>query len=299
MAAYIEEQNMASVINIESNRIENKRFFLKKVEKVSTAKSKTLLENLSSQERKEVNNLIDKFVRGTTSVAEERILVNMGLLTKAKNELTFGGISEHGMAMLDQVQAELSGIMQNPEQMPSTNALKSRWAEFVSEVIVKKGGMVDINSLVQMVLREAYLENTQDLHFYAQKVRYFNEVKKAMREELTRAREILTDNAGREETQALVGGNFLGRNINTEAFSQPESIVGDDGSGGTITTKAELDTYITNLEETLNSVGDDAQLANVDLQNMLQKQQQTLQMMSNISKMLHDTSMAVIRKIGS
>jgi hypothetical protein len=43
---------------------------------------------------------------------------------------------------------------------------------------------------------------------------------------------------------------------------------------------------------------DDAQLANVDLQNILQKQQQTLQMMSNISKMLHDTAAAIIRKIG-
>ena len=51
-------------------------------------------------------------------------------------------------------------------------------------------------------------------------------------------------------------------------------------------------------EEKLNSVGDDAQLANVDLQNILQKQQQTLQMMSNISKMLYDTAQSVIRKMG-
>ena len=43
-------------------------------------------------------------------------------------------------------------------------------------------------------------------------------------------------------------------------------------------------------EEKLDGVGDDAQLANVDLQNILQKQQQTLQMMSNISKMLYDTA---------
>ena len=43
---------------------------------------------------------------------------------------------------------------------------------------------------------------------------------------------------------------------------------------------------------------DDSQLANIDLQSALQKQQQTMQMMSNVSKMLHDTSMAVIRKIG-
>lgn len=51
-------------------------------------------------------------------------------------------------------------------------------------------------------------------------------------------------------------------------------------------------------EEKLSSIGDDAQLANIELQNMLQKQQQTLQTMSNVSKMLHDTAMAIIRKIG-
>lgn len=48
----------------------------------------------------------------------------------------------------------------------------------------------------------------------------------------------------------------------------------------------------------MNTLGDDAQLANVEMQNILQKQQQTLQMISNISKMMHDTAMSVIRKIG-
>jgi hypothetical protein len=51
-------------------------------------------------------------------------------------------------------------------------------------------------------------------------------------------------------------------------------------------------------EEKLNSAGDDAQLANIDLQNMLQKQQQTLQLLSNVSKTLADTALAIIRKIG-
>jgi hypothetical protein len=59
-----------------------------------------------------------------------------------------------------------------------------------------------------------------------------------------------------------------------------------------------LASEIARWEEKLNTVGDDAQLANVDLQNILQKQQQALQMMSNISKMIHDTAMSVIRKIG-
>jgi len=53
------------------------------------------------------------------------------------------------------------------------------------------------------------------------------------------------------------------------------------------------------LSGSLNSVGDDAQLANIDLQNVLQKQQQTLQTLSNISKEVYDTAMAVIRHIGS
>ena len=52
--------------------------------------------------------------------------------------------------------------------------------------------------------------------------------------------------------------------------------------------------YIETLEDELASVGDDAQLANIDLQNALQKQQQTMQTMSNVSKMLHDTGMAII-----
>jgi len=59
-----------------------------------------------------------------------------------------------------------------------------------------------------------------------------------------------------------------------------------------------LQTGLTVLEQKLQTVGDDAQLANIDLQNSLQKQQQTLQTMSNVSKMLHDTAMSVIRNMG-
>jgi hypothetical protein len=60
----------------------------------------------------------------------------------------------------------------------------------------------------------------------------------------------------------------------------------------------EWENYVKDLEDQLSALGDDAQLANIDLQNALQKQQQTLQTMSNVSKMLHDTAMAIIRKIG-
>ena len=45
------------------------------------------------------------------------------------------------------------------------------------------------------------------------------------------------------------------------------------------------------------SVGGDAQLANIDLQNALQKQSQYVQMLSNISKQTGDTANAIIRNI--
>ncbi|MEK7705297.1 MAG: hypothetical protein AAB426_10085 [Myxococcota bacterium] len=83
-----------------------------------------------------------------------------------------------------------------------------------------------------------------------------------------------------------------------EAAAQTEGTQAGPGAPKRIRTLEQLDAYLKHLEEQMNGAGDDAQLANVDLQNALQKQQQTLQMMSNISKMLHDTALAIVRKTG-
>ncbi len=405
-----------------------------------------------------------------------------------------GLLSPEARGTLTQLSQALTESISNP-RAPASSALQSRWREFIGQQAANGG--VDVNALVQQVLRESYMESTQDLYFYAEKVKFFNELKKGIREELTRARESLTAVAGKDSESYLntpysgvtfvtdyTGGTEIrttddatssvgrsadaafrygefargwsttserrwdplaidldgggvstisaeegvfnlgtrvetqsdsgfdgqrwerteARNVDTmfvEWFAPTEGIVvmdrngdgtiqkgdlfGDDvvtGRGtangyedlalldtnndgvvdtkdeqfhdlqiwtdansdgiaqegelthlfahgvvsldtratagaigdedanviregssftqleGALMTKAELETYIENKEERLNSVGDDAQLANVDLQNMLQKQQQTMQMMSNISKMLHDTAMAVIRKIG-
>lgn len=71
------------------------------------------------------------------------------------------------------------------------------------------------------------------------------------------------------------------------------------GSQRGMSTGAELEDYIKKLEAELNSVGDDAQLMNVDMQSQLQRAQQTMQMLTNLSKVLHDTAMAVIRNTNS
>jgi hypothetical protein len=61
--------------------------------------------------------------------------------------------------------------------------------------------------------------------------------------------------------------------------------------------KARIDAQKMKAANTGIAMGDDAQLANVDLQNQLQKQQQAMQMLSNILKMMHDTAMAIIRNL--
>jgi hypothetical protein len=234
----------------------------------------------------------------------------------------------------------------------SSAAVESKWAAYVGQ-LARTGGPIDVNDLVQAVLREAYLANTEDLRFFAEKVKFFNDLKKEIRDELTKARDAFAETAGQADDSDLltpygsseVDGTFYGDiSIKTvgdlekyhdqiahklspgggspaliQEFERVRAELGlYSGStasaalqrpfeatlrsslqpGKELTKRSELDAYIKGLEEKLNSVGDDAQLANVDLQNMLQKQQQTLQMMSNISKMLHDTAMAIIRKIG-
>jgi hypothetical protein len=177
--------------------------------------------------------------------------------------------------------------------------LQAQWGAFIADAKARYGGAFDVNALVQSVLRESYLQTTEDLYFYAEKVKFFNEIKKAIRQELTDARKRLADVAGAED-KASLSPPWPGKGISSD-FTGSAGKPGMDAAlykDGAIDTKGKLDAYIKGLEEKLSSVGDDAQLANVDLQNVLQKQQQTIQMLSNISKMLHDTAMAIVRKIG-
>jgi hypothetical protein len=104
---------------------------------------------------------------------------------------------------------------------------------------------------------------------------------------------------------ALVGDNFVAKLPAYSYAEKPGPQQGGetpppagDPNGPVCTTKAQLKSYVEGLERDLSSVGDDAQIAQLDLQNMLQKQQQILQTLSNVSKVLFDTAMAIIRKIG-
>ena len=173
------------------------------------------------------------------------------------------------------------------------------------------GGAVDPNALVQHVLREAYLAATEDLRYYADKVRHHNQKKKAVRAYLQAlgefearagraARHEGIDPCGRDEASRAP----LAKLFDEQATSYERDAVAwvmcvpDRVPSHSVSDFAELAHEISTWEERLKNLNTTEELANVDLQNVLQKQQQTLQMMSNISKMLYDTAQSVIRKIG-
>ncbi len=175
---------------------------------------------------------------------------------------------------------------------------------------------VDPNALVLQALREAYLENQEDLRTYAEKVREINKKKKALRDYIGQLRgfqaRALREACGAgidlcnmdADAQAALAKLFDKLAVPNDAPDEDTALIlyglclpDRIPSTGT-TTFGQLEAALAELEGQLQTVGDDAQLANVDMQNMLQKQQQTLQQMSNISKSLHDTAMSIIRKIG-
>jgi prefoldin subunit 5 len=168
----------------------------------------------------------------------------------------------------------------------------------------------DIMALVQWVLREAYVENLEVLRSYAEKVKFYNKKKKEMRkylsnlrnfkqELLRQVREKGVDTCRpKKRDRKIIGGIIkenrrkykrtgIGRELCIPNRIPPKGVSGIE----------EMAATIQYWEEQLSTAGDDAQLANVDLQNWIQKVQQSLTTVSNVSKSAHDTAMSVIRNM--
>lgn len=163
----------------------------------------------------------------------------------------------------------------------------NRWQRFV-EQLEKSRDEASINSLVQFVLRQSYVETNEDLQFHAEKVEAFNYAKEEIREHMSELRAALgaTPREAPVRVQTIVVATPYEEG-QVRVRQGPRKEMSD----------REIAEYVLELADKLQAIGEDGQLANIDLQNALQKQQQTLQTISNVSKMLHDTAMAVIRKI--
>lgn len=227
-----------------------------------------------------------------------------------------------------------------------------QWAAHAADLKAGHVSKMNVGALVQWALRQAYLQNVEDMHYFAEKVRFNTALKRSIREELTRLRKVratLTphyqDNGsvnltGLQQTQPPdhtapngtdyrqdathpnwgssadgVGGarrwvdeqlrSSWGGGGGVKTFLETPGLDGDVqssmsteldnwwGIGG----KEKLDSAIDELESKLESAAEIGQLENVTLQQNLQRMQQTLQMLTNVAKTLHEGCMAVVRNL--
>ena len=181
----------------------------------------------------------------------------------------------------------------------------SAFASWVGTVALGGGG--DVQQTLVGILKEALAETSEEKRYHLEELQGANEQAEALSDYLG----ALVDASVALAEKERGGGEE--RSPRVIDRSEPSALEQAAEAGrfadlvtGFARTKGELRELVTALrrddiralEEKLNTVGDDAQLANVDLQNILQKQQQTMQMMSSVSKMLYDTAQAVIRKMG-
>jgi hypothetical protein len=164
------------------------------------------------------------------------------------------------------------------------NQLKAKWSGLIRDIALKDPHF-DINAMVQAAMFEVYNQEVQSLEQSLLKVHGLSDKKRQTRNELNRARQHLQKTFIRNSDESI------------PSVYRPQKIPGVK-TKPSIKSSEDIHAYIKKIENKLNAIGDDAQLANIDLQNEMQKQQQLMQILSNISKMMHDTAMAIIRKIG-
>ncbi len=179
---------------------------------------------------------------------------------------------------------------------PKKNRIKRRWRKLIRQLAKKNRGQVDVRGLVRQVEQKARARIKKSTQPQANAVKDYTKLKQAMRTELARTRGAL------KNVKAGKSVSFRPRPVPSPVRSpkvrNPAARFQSSNPPKIMTDERALEEYIKKWEQELQTVGDDAELANIELQNMLQKQQQTMQMMSNSSKRLHDTAMAVIRKMG-
>lgn len=188
-----------------------------------------------------------------------------------------------------------------------TNTL-NQWKQLVTK-IYKTNKAIDINLIVHYVLRESYLYERKNLKFYASRVKYLNNLKGEIRNYIKELRNYLHQaNLNPKSDKILIKLKDFSPAIKLSRKSIKFRRLNESGKSKLLKSKINfhckniqvthdsLTDEISQMEEKLKKIGDDAQLASIDLQNMLQKLQQTIQTLSNVSKALRETAYAVIRK---
>jgi hypothetical protein len=156
--------------------------------------------------------------------------------------------------------------------------------------VVSANKTMDLGRAIEAVLEEAKREAQRHVVAARDRARKIGSIRNDVGDELARSRSLA---ARWKETPP--GQPVRKKVIKIERRAPEKTRI---LPGAAISSREDLDDYIRELEEKFGTLGDDAESANIDLQNALQKQQQLIQTLSNVSKVLSDTALATIRKIG-
>lgn len=177
---------------------------------------------------------------------------------------------------------------------------KQKWQQLlVSMNSNKKMEQDDVNNVLFKVFEESISDLNDDMDYYNKKLEMYQEVGDALSEYIKELNEnmdiyekeqALAESKGGKKKDVVIKvidciptrySKKMKLKTSYQKFNQQQ-----------------LDDYVKNIEKDLQEIGDDAELTNMDLQNVMEKQQKTMNMMSDISKQMHDMAIAIIRKMG-
>lgn len=197
-------------------------------------------------------------------------------------------------------------IKNTPSQTGGLNTkIQGQWTRFI-EGIIESGMEIEVPVLVQYVLQGSYPKmanpgatnpgatnpkTKQDQMFEEIKSKFYVNLEAKLQAEIARARELASAVEGKEDAALLPEA------IREKRFA---SGPGPGGAvmhrdGAAVSTKGELDAYIQKLERRLSDTKREAPSADAVLQNRIQSQEQALQKISDIAKMLEEAAKAANR----
>lgn len=205
-------------------------------------------------------------------------------------------------------QAKIEARRPHPDLNALRAAIRQRFPRSFSAAGSRQTGVTavqqsggDIDAVVFLVLMQASQNAQADLQAQMQQMQAIDQHKQALREIADQLnREVAAGKMSRSSGPCVsafcssLPSRF--KAVNTASARLPHTVHFQAPSS---LTNAQLAALQSQMNSALNTVGDDSQLANIDLQNAMQKQQQALQMISDMEKEMNDTAMSVIRHLGS
>lgn len=174
---------------------------------------------------------IEKYYKAMAGYELEFLITPAGVdIAGIQNPVDDQRLDELIKSVVNVVRSKTSADASESDYKNSKGALKKNLSAYITSA--DDPNAIDVNALMQHVLREAYVRNTADLRLYAQRMKFFKDQKRLLREHIKGLR---------QQIEEL-------RKIEQDPSELPEH-------DPNLAVKLELETTIRNLESKLAAVG--------------------------------------------